>query len=261
MEKSSLSETPPRGSETRLCPRHGEYASTQIYGAIWSKCHVCNLEAEEREAAVMKRAVDAREQKLMDMRFRRRGMVGRFRHATLDTFIAESEPQRKALEACKGLVNTPDLRQAGNLLLIGPPGTGKTHLANAMGTHVIRERKSWAAIHSAREIIRMLRATWDKNPLPHGDDEPQTETDLIHHLSTIELLCIDEVGLTFGTDSETIQLFDIIDGRYQRELPIVLCSNLALAELRQVLGERSFDRIREGARVVPCQWPSHRGRT
>jgi DNA replication protein DnaC len=54
-------------------------------------------------------------------------------------------------------------------------------------------------------------------------------------------------------------LFDIIDKRYRDVKPTILISNLTKAELKGFLGERSFDRLREGGLWVDFLWESFRG--
>lgn len=258
---ATSSKTESGQTESRQCVHHGEYLGTQLFGNFWSKCPTCVAESKATEDAAAKRAEAALEQERLDGRLNVSGLVGRFRRASFETFIATTAPQCNALAACQALIDRPTGTMVGNLILNGPPGTGKTHLASAMVNQVIRNKKRWAAIHSAREIVRMLRSTWGKRQSREWNDgAPQTEADLIHHLCTIHLLVIDEVGAGFGSDAEAVQLFDIIDGRYQRELPIVLCTNLTLLELRIVLGDPAYDRICEGAKVIPCDWASHRGK-
>lgn len=246
-------------TETRKCANHGTYLATHIVGSIWTGCHVCQAEQEAARAAAQKRAEEMLDQERTQDRMRLSGLVGRFQRASFGNFTATTAAQRNALQACQGMSQQVHGKAPSNLILNGPPGTGKTHLGSAMVNDVIYAQKRWAAIHSAREIVRMLRNTWGKKESSAWIDGPQTESELIQHLCRIDLLVIDEVGVGFGSEAEAVQLFDIIDGRYQRELPIVLCSNLPLAELRMVLGERAYDRIREGAKVVPCDWASHRG--
>ncbi|MCY1559085.1 hypothetical protein D9M68_960840 [compost metagenome] len=66
------------------------------------------------------------------------------------------------------------------------------------------------------------------------------------------------MGASVGSESETAQLSELLDLRYGNELPVLLVSNLTPKEIRGALGERAFDRLRQGAKVVPMNWPSAR---
>ena len=120
--------------------------------------------------------------------------------------------------------------------------------------HFIHERDTSAAILSAREIIRVLRATWGRNVA--GDAE--TEIQVIDRLGRMGLLVLDEIGAGFSSDAERVQLFDVIDMRYKLGRPTVVLSNLTAKDMKPILGERTFDRLREGATLLTCSWPSHR---
>lgn len=72
------------------------------------------------------------------------------------------------------------------------------------------------------------------------------------------LLVLDEIGAGFSSDAERVQLFDVIDMRYKLGRPTVVLSNLTAKDMRPILGERTFDRLREGATLLTCSWPSHR---
>ena len=100
--------------------------------------------------------------------------------------------------------------------------------------------------------MREIRATWRR-------ESQETEEAAIDRFANAGLLLLDEVGVGFGSDAELTQLYDVLDVRYQRCLPTALASNLGPAELRAALGERLFDRLRENAEVLVCDWPSHRG--
>jgi len=128
--------------------------------------------------------------------------------STLDTFIAESDEQKKALAYAREMVGTKE----GKLVLLGANGTGKTHLA----VGVVRELSG--RLYSMYEITTRIRASYVS-----GANE--TELDIVDELSRVEMLAIDEIGRTKGSEAETNWLSYIIDKRHTRNLPLMLISN------------------------------------
>ena len=53
-----------------------------------------------------------------------------------------------------------------------------------------------------------------------------------------DLLIIDEVEVSFSSETEKILLYQIINGRYEKSLPTILCSNLNFKDLVVHCGER-----------------------
>lgn len=257
-----MPESAPSRQET--CATHGAYESRNYFGSRWTACAKCTEEERQRAQEQVKRDQQRARTETM---LRESGLAGRFDAADFENFEASSPAQQKVLQACREFAQTVTAG-AGNLWLIGPPGTGKTHLGSAMVRHVIEQRGRAAAIFSGREIVRMLRATWGKKSEDDGTafgdyrtpGWPTSEDALIEALGRVSLLVIDEIGASFGSDAEQVQLFDIIDLRYKHCLPTVLLSNLAAKGLKDAIGDRAYDRLREGAHVLPCNWDSYRGR-
>ena len=50
----------------------------------------------------------------------------------------------------------------------------------------------------------------------------------------------------------------VIDERYKRRRPTVVISNLTVPAVKEAIGDRLYDRLREGATVLACDWSSHR---
>ena len=251
---------------TELCPEHGEFVSKPVYrGArLWTKCPACSQAWEDRRVAEEARrkleADAAAEQERLQRRLSQSGMKGRMFASTFDNFECAGKLQQDVLAQCRSFAEGVKPDGGGGLWLIGPPGTGKTHLGSAMVQHVIREHRQWACVLSAREIITMQRASWGKKPVSNPWDwAPQTTEEIVEHLGNVALLVLDEVGNSFNTEAEQVQLFDVIDLRYKLCRPTVVISNLPAQEMKKTLGDRSYDRLREGARVLQCTWPSARG--
>lgn len=225
--------------DKKTCVRHDlKYNSYELHAGggrhIWTECPKC---------------LDEREQQ--DDWHRKSGAEGRFSDATFDTFAATTDQQCTVLTACRDFVKTMQHDAWRTLWLIGPPGTGKTHLGAAMVHACIYGRLMNARIQSARQIVREIRSTWRK-------DSEKTEEQAIRSLAVVPLLVIDEVGIGSGTDSEMVSMFDVIDQRYQLKRPTVLLSNLNVPAVQACLGDRMFDRMRENSTVLVCDWVSHR---
>lgn len=180
-------------------------------------------------------------------RLSRGGLVGRQAVASFRNFLPLHPGQAEVLLACQHFADTVAFGGLRGLWLIGPPGSGKTHLGSAIVSHV-RGGGLNAHIYCCRAILRMLRLEF----------APLSERGVVELLGIAKLLVLDNVGVGVFTDEESEQLLKIIELRYKHCLPTVLISNLDVGGIRTALGERSFDRLREGARVLACNWPSAR---
>ena len=104
------------------------------------------------------------------------------------------------------------------------------------------------------ELLRAIRETWRRN-------SEQSENAVIEKYRGTGLLILDEVGVSFGSEAEKVQLFDVLDGRYRDMRPTVIVSNLNGNELKKALGPRLYDRLmHNGSDVVLFDWDSFRPR-
>lgn len=247
-------------TETRQaeCPEHGAFESKGITlpfaeRRVWTQCPVCEKQRTEREAAEKRAEEELRRQRILESRLDRAGIPLRFRGKTLDSFVAETAEQCHALEVARRFVADfgRHMEQGSTAVFSGMPGTGKSHLAIAIAQAVMGSTTVLYA--GALDVVRMIRATWSR-------DSEQSERAVLDMLGSVGLLVMDEVGVQYGTDAEKVLLFDVINRRYQDMMPTILLTNLDATGLREYLGDRAFDRIREVGVWVPFAWRSHRGR-
>jgi DNA replication protein DnaC len=132
-------------------------------------------------------------------------------------------------------------------------GAGKTHMACSIA-YEVAEKAGFPVFISVSEMMREIKSAFNK-------DSEKTEQELIDHFASVGLLILDELGMDYGTDFNKALLFEVLNRRYEAMLPNILISNLDPAALREYLGERLFDRMRDnGGKMLAFVWESHRGK-
>lgn len=239
------------------CDKHGEYESKGVkLGAktLWTSCPTCMEESEKsrKEKAEIER--QEQEQRYIESRLRQAGIPLRFRSKDFTSYEADTDGKEKARSVAIEFAGNFDKHLGDGTFVVfsGKPGTGKSHLAIAIAQAIMP--KYTALYTSAIDAVRMVRDTWRK-------DSDKTETEVLNLLASIDLLVLDEVGVQYGTEAEQVTLFDIIDKRYRDMMPTILLTNLNAAGMKQFLGDRSYDRLREGGKWVTFDWESQRKRT
>lgn len=220
---------------TGTCDAHGPY-----FGPCRG-CPTCEREAD-REARA-----DARRRAWFDAS----GLVGRNAEATIGGYAVEDPKQAAAVAATQHVLDAMVRGDGAGAMLVGLPGTGKTHLLAATVRAAIFDHNKVALYTTQRQLIRVIRDTWRR-------EAEQSEAEVIERYAGADLLALDELGLTSTSENEAALLFDVLDGRYARRLPTLIASNLPPKQLQAAIGDRLWDRLQEGARIVPCTWPSHR---
>ncbi len=259
---------------TMNCEYHGTYELDQEFIILkslsfWSpsdKCKSC----EEVEKEEKQNAERVRQQEAMLRESIARTLVPlRFVEKTFDNFEIDCDKSRNAFTICKSYAEKfENLREQGTcLIMCGNTGTGKTHLACAISDYITRNITIMGKLniddnpqkYRARvifmetiKVIRAIKQTYSKG-------SSRTEQQVINSFVQPDLLILDEVGIQFGSDTERMIIFEVINERYLNMKPTILISNLALKELSEFIGDRVIDRMREnGGKIITFDWKTHR---
>jgi DNA replication protein DnaC len=123
------------------------------------------------------------------------------------------------------------------LTLVGPRGTGKTHIAFAVGWEWLKQGAGVLYYH-VEDLLDALRhgySLWQK-----GSTDSYELT--LEFTRQANLLILDDLGAHNETDWAIVKLDQIIDYRYEHRRPLMVTTNLALNRLP----ERIADRLSEG---------------
>ena len=133
-----------------------------------------------------------------------------------------------------------------NLLLIGPTGTGKTHISTAIARALISE--GYDVIYdSTQNIISDFEA--DRFRSGYGREEPKSDKYL-----ECRLLIIDDLGTEFINGFTVSTLYNLLNTRQNKGLATIISTNLSPDELARKYEDRIYSRIiGSGSKVLPFE--------
>nr|WP_281959207.1 ATP-binding protein [Enterobacter mori] len=180
--------------------------------------------------------------------FGRSGIRKRYHNCTFKNYEVRCEGQRKAFSEAKSWLNNFGSGCAC-FVFGGSPGTGKNHLAAAIGNALIVQQKS-VLIITVADLMTEFKA---------GFSGGKSESKLMDEMTTLDLLVLDEVGVQMYSQYEKVILHQIIDRRTAMLKPVGILTNLNSEDLPGAIGERAFDRLKmDGGIWVTFNWQSFR---
>lgn len=169
------------------------------------------------------------------------GLGDRFQQRRFETFQQDkntAEAKQRAERFCKDLQNNP---KATGLMLVGPYGCGKTHLAAAI-LHRCAEYGVAGMFVVVPELLARIRTSYRT-----GDGKAEA---VIETAKNAQLLILDDLGAEKASEWVKEQLYMLVNYRYEHMLPTIVTTNCSGAELEQELGRRTLSRLVEMTKPV-----------
>jgi DNA replication protein DnaC len=193
--------------------------------------------------------VEGRQQRALERRLRAAHLPRRVR---LDAFDFSFQPTLSE-RLVRELASLRFVQSATNVVFLGPPGVGKTHLASALALHAMEAGYS-ALFTTLSQLATALE----------GGGARSSRCGHLQRYIRPHILIVDEVGYTRLTPEQAHQLFELVTARYERGAMLVT-SNLSFADWGSLLGDEVLatallDRLLHHAEIITINGRSYRMR-
>ncbi|EHH6565691.1 ATP-binding protein [Escherichia coli] len=178
----------------------------------------------------------------------RAGIQPLHRKCSFGNYRVQNDGQRHALSQAKSIADEL-MTGCTNFVFSGKPGTGKNHLAAAIGNRLMAKGRS-VIIVTVSDVMSVLH---------DGYDNGQSGEKFLQELCGVDLLVLDEIGMQRDTRNEQVTLNQIVDRRTASMRSVGMLTNLNHAAMSTLLGDRVMDRMTmNGGRWVNFNWESWR---
>jgi len=169
---------------------------------------------------------------------------------TLETFDSAAAPELD-IRLLRDLAGGGYIQERRNVIFLGRSGTGKTHMATALGIEACKNNFRTRFVTCYGLVNELIEARQER-----------ALQRLIQKYVRYDLLILDEVGYIPFTKEGAELLFQVLAERHERG-SVMITTNLGFADWTQVFGDAAMtaallDRLTHKAHIINCPWESYR---
>ena len=221
-----------------------------FFGGKRIVCCVCDCQLAEQNA---RKEEQARREQMERVAALRKVGVGDEKYREMTFSADDGGGDRAAFKVANDYVQNWEAMREKNvgLLFSGVPGTGKTFFAACIANALL-DKGIPAMISTIPSLATAMSANFEaKKP------------EILDQIKSVDLLVLDDVGTERNTSYMAERMFEIVDSRYRAGKPLVVTTNLGIAEIQNKTSipleyQRIFDRILELCQPVVVKGGSRR---
>jgi DNA replication protein DnaC len=224
------------------------YGVLDGYQAIADSCALNNLSYTEYLSMLLNYEITNRNQSKQDLLLRTSGFPRVKKLEEFDfNFAKVNHAQIQELATLRFMHN------AENVVLLGPSGTGKTHLAIGLG-YIATQQLEKVKFITAADLMLQMQAARLQNKL---------DSYLNRHIKAAKILIIDEFGYLRFNEMQANLFFQLVNKRYETG-SLIITSNLTFTKWKEVLNNdealtaATLDRLIHHSSIVLVQGESYR---
>ncbi|MBC8549128.1 MAG: ATP-binding protein [Candidatus Brocadiales bacterium] len=143
------------------------------------------------------------------------------------------------------------IKEKRNIVFLGRSGTGKTHMATALGIEACQNNHKTRFVTGYGLVNELIEARKEKDL-----------NRVLQRYARYDLLILDELGYVPFSKEGAELLFQVLAERHERG-SVVVTTNLGFADWTQIFGDANMtaallDRITHKAHIINCRWKSYR---
>ncbi|RKQ32307.1 ATP-binding protein [Oceanobacillus halophilus] len=237
-------------SKMTTVPEYRFYEKKEWTPAINEQSINCKSCTDQKELAKVLKANHISTKEYLSKRFEKQywEIPDDLKHAGFKNFLVDSnsnvfEAKRTSIEYVKKFTEIEPERRY-NLLIMGNPGTGKTHLVTAIA-RTLRKKGFLVGFITTGKLLGKIQSTFNKG-------SSYTKEDIYKDIKRFDLLILDDLGSEAKSKDEfdwsKKELFEIVNLRIRK--PTIYTTNYNEKHLPTAIGERVYSRLYNNTKFI-----------